>query len=200
VTAVQKAFQMITGGADVLDAVIAGNSTLAAQRARALTLNHSINWLVDPSPTHDPFVSHESPLNRSRVGQLVRMIATDLNRNMPEQGYLGSEAELCERYVTGRATLRQALRVLEDARIVAARPGRGLGWFACAPSEDLPIRQMRNYFAGHQVTSQHVHELYHAWHTAAWDKDSNPVVKLLLQGMDAYCNASEPSLHNVTTG
>jgi hypothetical protein len=100
----------------LLEAIAAGKSAVAAQRASQLTLINPTRWLAEPSQIDDPFVAQDSPLNRSRVGQLVRRIATDLSRsNIAGQGHLGSEAVLSERYAAARSTLRRRW-VLEDAR------------------------------------------------------------------------------------
>jgi DNA-binding FadR family transcriptional regulator len=178
-----------TAARDVLDAIAAGESAVAAQRASRLTLMNPTRWLAEPSLIDDPFVAQDSPLNRSRVGQLVRRIATDLSRsNIAEQGHLGSEAVLSERYTAARSTLRQALRVLEDARIIATRRGRGHGWFACATNRDLCVRQIRNYLAGSHVLPSHAGKFTERWRLATHEIEMNSVLNLLLQGIQAYAD------------
>ncbi len=168
-------------------AILSGNRVIAAHSASKLTLSFPIDWLAEPSPVPHPFLSYDSPLNRSRVGQLVRTIATDLNRGaLGKYKHLGSEAALSERYAVARATIRQALRVLEDARIVVARRGRKNGWFACAPTTELPVRQIRNYLTSFGVAPCHARRTAENWRRAAAGITPNPVLELLLEGIETY--------------
>jgi hypothetical protein len=175
----------------VLAAIAAGETLGAALRARILSLMDPVRWLSEPSQVPDPFQWQASPLNRSRVGRLVRAIATDVNQGgVTARDFLGSEATLSERYAVARSTLRQALCVLEDARIVAARRGRGNGWFVCAANPELPLRQIRNYLAGHAIAPAHVSYIARLWRRNSIEKVRNPLLDLLLRGMTLYADRS----------
>jgi DNA-binding FadR family transcriptional regulator len=98
------------------------------------------------------FLSGDFPLNRSHAGGLVRSIVTDLYKlDCPAGHRIGSEADLCERYRAKRTTVREAVRVLEDAGIVALRRGRGMGLYACAPDPEPVIARMCAYAASRGV-------------------------------------------------
>lgn len=170
----------------LVGAILSGDRVSAVQ---ALTLSFPIDWLGEPSPVPDPFLSYDSPLNRSRVGQLVRRIAGDVNSGaLGEYSYVGSEAALSERYDVARATIRQALRVLEDARIVTARRGRKNGWFACAPTTELPFRHIGNYLTSFGVTPEHARHIASIWRRAADGVAPHPVLDLLLDGIEAFAD------------
>lgn len=173
--------------AGLISAILSRDRTSAAHGASGLTVSFPIDWLAEPSPVPDPFLSYDSPLNRSRVGQLVRKIARDVNSGtLGELSYVGSEAALSERYAVARATIRQALRVLEDARIVTVRRGRKNGWFACAPTTELPFRQIGNYLTSSRVTSEQAHHIACSWRRASAGTATNRVLDLLLDGIEAY--------------
>jgi len=175
-------------GEALLADIATGRSVSASRRAYQLALRHRAST-EDLSLIPDPFVSHDSPLRRSRVGRLVHRIAADLNQGpLREHGYLGSEAVLAERYSVARSTLRQALLVLEDADIIAARRGRGLGWFICEPNPELPLRQIRNYLASCHVSRAHAREVVNRWRLSAPD-GSNAVLELLLLAISSYAGS-----------
>lgn len=173
----------------LVGAILSGDRVSAAHSAGILTLSFPIDWLGEPSPVPDPFLSYNSPLNRSRVGQLVRRIARDVNSGaLGAYSYVGSEAALSERYAVARATIRQALRVLEDARIVTARRGRRNGWFACALTTELPFRQIGNYLTSFRVTPEHARHIASSWRRAAAGTAPNLVLELLLDGIEAFAD------------
>jgi DNA-binding FadR family transcriptional regulator len=180
-------------------AILAGQSAVAGQCARDFVLAHPVDWFVESPAVPDPFFSSDSPLNRSRVGQLVRTIARDMRTSVfAKSSYLGSETSLSERYDVARATVRQALHVLEDAGIVEARRGRGNGWFVSAPTSELPIRQIRNYLASHQLSHAHAKQVVASWRRAEGESATNPVLDLLLEGIESY--ADGPHLDRTKSG
>jgi DNA-binding FadR family transcriptional regulator len=99
-----------------------------------------------------PDADRQFPLNRSRVGQIVRAVVLELRKVNELLGHrVGSEADLCARFRVRRTTFREALRVLEDSNIVAVRRGRGQGIYACVPDPEPVMTQMRRYAAVHRV-------------------------------------------------
>src|SRR5690606_7138510 len=65
--------------------------------------------------------------DRTLATRVARRIAAEVLRGGSAGQRLGSEWDLCERFSVSRATLRQAIRQLEDSGIVECRRGRGNG-------------------------------------------------------------------------
>lgn len=65
---------------------------------------------------------------------------------------LGSEADLLSEYDTSRATIRQAIRILQDLDVLHVRRGRGGGYTLKRPSPIGIIRQMFPLLASEQRT------------------------------------------------
>ena len=142
----------------------------------------------------DPFMSEGSPLNRSRVGQLVRTVATEINTGaFGEEKFLGSAAILADRYAAALGTVKQALAVLEDAGVVAVRRGRSNGWFACSPSLELPLRQVRNYLASCQVDFRQAPRLIEMIQKESGDGSKNAIIDMLIQALESYAALSMPT-------
>jgi molybdopterin/thiamine biosynthesis adenylyltransferase/DNA-binding transcriptional regulator YhcF (GntR family) len=70
-------------------------------------------------------------LSKTVAGQLAAYI---LDGTFPTGAQLPSERDLINRLGVSRATLREALKALEENRIIEARPG--VGWFALAQTAD----------------------------------------------------------------
>lgn len=174
-------------------AIMAADGKVAAFHAKCL-----VDFLEDReqgcgTKMSDPFMSEGSPLNRSRVGQLVRVIATEINTGaFGEDKVLGAEAVLAERYAAALGTVRQALAVLEDAGVVAVRRGRSNGWFACKPSMELPLRQIRNYLASCQMDPGHARRLIEMIGSELSGGVRNPILNILIQALEGYAAFSAP--------
>lgn len=78
-------------------------------------------------------------MRRVRYQEIAETLRHELATAAPG-ALLPSEAELSERFGASRVTVRRALEVLRDDRVVDAR--RGFGWFVVAE----PIRQELNRF------------------------------------------------------
>ena len=65
--------------------------------------------------------------DRTLATLVARRIAAEVLSSNTAGQRLGSEWDLCERFSVSRATLRQAIRQLEDSGIVECRRGRGNG-------------------------------------------------------------------------
>jgi DNA-binding FadR family transcriptional regulator len=91
------------------------------------------------------FLLREESAQREGSGRALA-IANDFIRHsapIPEAGaYLGSEAELCERFNSCRSTFRQALRILHDLGMLRVKRGRAGGYWLERPSPIGVIRQV----------------------------------------------------------
>lgn len=65
--------------------------------------------------------------DRTLSALVARRLAADIVRSSSAGERLGSEWDLCERFSVSRATLRQAIRLLQDKGLVECRRGRGNG-------------------------------------------------------------------------
>jgi GntR family transcriptional regulator, transcriptional repressor for pyruvate dehydrogenase complex len=89
--------------------------------------------MTQPVPRPDaaePF--REPPGRYRRPGKIPEALARDIvqdivGRDLRPGAMLPSEVEMTDRYDVGRASVREALRVLEVQGIVTIRPGRGGG-------------------------------------------------------------------------
>jgi DNA-binding FadR family transcriptional regulator len=132
-TGVHRAHQAI------VEAIISGDGLLASHRMlKHLTALHQ--ELIHrparrPQPVDDPASS----------GQTGRTLARCIRRDIAQLGWpvghnLGSETELLERYGTGRAGLREAVRLLEHHAAVEMRRGPGGGLIVRAPDGEAILR------------------------------------------------------------
>ncbi|MBT2134666.1 GntR family transcriptional regulator [Croceibacterium sp. LX-88] len=82
---------------------------------------------------------------------VARRLAADISRNGRAGERLGSEWDLCERYSVSRATLRQAIRQLQDSGLVECRRGRGNGLVVRDLRGTGGIRLMLAFLISHQM-------------------------------------------------
>jgi DNA-binding FadR family transcriptional regulator len=82
---------------------------------------------LDSSP--EPAIERAQRLENDRTlaALVARRIAAEIAENGSAGQRIGSEWDLCERYSVSRATLRQAIRQLQDTGLVECRRGRGNG-------------------------------------------------------------------------
>lgn len=98
-------------------------------------------------------LQHDAPVERASTGRAMAIANAFIRHSapIPETGaYLGSEAELCERFDSCRSTCRQALRILDDLGMLRVKRGRAGGCWLAPPS---PMGVMRQVFA--LMGSQH---------------------------------------------
>jgi GntR family transcriptional regulator len=95
-----------------------------------------------------------------------RLLADSGSGVLPPGSRLGSERELSEHYGVSRATLRQVLAALEEARLVRRVPGRAGGTFVNDPREQHELDRVvgvpaflvrQGYVAGSRVISTRMH-------------------------------------------
>jgi DNA-binding FadR family transcriptional regulator len=77
-------------------------------------------------------------------GVIAREIVSDM-RGLPPMSMLPPEAAMLEKYQVGRASLREALRILEVQGIIAIRPGPGGGPMV-APFESMNFARMTTLY------------------------------------------------------
>jgi DNA-binding FadR family transcriptional regulator len=110
------------------EALAAGDADAATDAAKAL--NSELDRWLDAETASLPLPSIETARqsgDRTLATLVARRIAAEVLRNASAGQRLGSEWDLCERFSVSRATLRQAIRQLEDSGIVECRRGRGNG-------------------------------------------------------------------------
>jgi GntR family transcriptional repressor for pyruvate dehydrogenase complex len=84
---------------------------------------------VSETPSDDGSVT-KATLNIRRTEKISEVIAREIvkdSRGLPPGTMLPSEAKLLEKYQVGRASLREALRLLEVQGLIVIRPGPGGG-------------------------------------------------------------------------
>lgn len=90
-------------------------------------------------------------------GVTIAVQLLEAHAPIPKAGaYLGSEAELCERFDSCRSTLRQALRILDDLNLLRVQRGRGGGYWLARPSPIGVIRQVFALLASHHQALQDI--------------------------------------------
>ncbi len=82
--------------------------------------------------------------------KLASVVARDLEAYIaasqwPVGDRLGSEAELVERFAVSRATMREAIRLLERRQVVRSRSGPGGGVFVSAPASSAVAGAISGY-------------------------------------------------------
>lgn len=109
-------------------ALAKGDAEAAADATGALNCELG-QWLAtEAAPLPLPGVeTARQDGDRTLATLVARRIAAEVLRSSSAGQRLGSEWDLCERFSVSRATLRQAIRQLEDSGIVECRRGRGNG-------------------------------------------------------------------------
>ena len=89
--------------------------------------------------------------DRTLAALVARKLADDVLKNGVAGQRLGSEWDLCERYSVSRATLRQAIRRLQDDGLLEGRRGRGNGLVVRDQPGAGSIRLVLAYLIGRQM-------------------------------------------------
>lgn len=82
---------------------------------------------------------------------VARKLAAEIRDKGQAGERLGSEWDLCERYSVSRATLRQAIRQLQDSGLVEGRRGRGNGLVVRKPRGSGSIRLVLAYLIARKM-------------------------------------------------
>lgn len=89
--------------------------------------------------------------DRTLATLIARRMAHEILHRCSPGHRLGSEWDLCERYNVSRATLRQAIRQLQDSGLVECRRGRGNGMVVRDPRGTGAIRLAVAFLISHQM-------------------------------------------------
>ncbi|MCZ7528803.1 MAG: FCD domain-containing protein [Acidimicrobiia bacterium] len=147
-----------TAHAAIVDAILAGDPGLARHRMR-VHLQAEAEYLRARRPS------------RRRLAQAVARsdkraedIAAQLFRQVTEAGwpvgqFLGSEAELMERYDVSRAVLREAVRLLEHHQIARMRRGPGGGLFVAEPGVEAVTDAVALQIGRRGIEPRHLFEV-----------------------------------------
>jgi adenylyltransferase/sulfurtransferase len=75
------------------------------------------------------------PIPRKTIAEVVagKLAISLLDGSLKTDSQLAPERELMHQFAISRSTLREALKVLADNRLIEARPG--IGWFVCTTDE-----------------------------------------------------------------
>jgi DNA-binding FadR family transcriptional regulator len=110
------------------EAIATGNACAARSEAEALHRDLG-PWLIEvdgPAPLPELVTARQED-DRTLAILVARRLAAEIMRSGTTGQRLGSEWDLCERFSVSRATLRQAIRQLQDSGLVECRRGRGNG-------------------------------------------------------------------------
>lgn len=141
----------------IIDAVIAGD-TAKAQHHMVTHLEAMSQWLTT---TAHPNASNRAPSTPRNPGpKLAEVVAEEIRGDILHGrrrtgDVVGSQEELLARYGVSRATLREAVRLLEHHSVAQMRRGPGGGLIVADPAPDAGIEAMalcldfRGATAGH---------------------------------------------------
>lgn len=123
--------------ARIIDAVLEGDVPQARRRMRrhleaesTYLQNRHVSRQIRPRS-----VALGGGVSNKRAEDVARAVLHDVVADDLEPGaFLGSQAELIERYGASRAVFREALRLLEHHQIATMRRGPGGGLFVAVPS------------------------------------------------------------------
>lgn len=108
----------------------------------------------DPTPQHEP-KPFRRRVSEEAAQRILRMI---IDREFSPGERLPSEREFADRLGVSRASLRDALRVLEADGILAVRVGSGGGTFVTVPDASRASRALERLLQMSVATPEHVAE------------------------------------------
>ncbi len=148
--------------ARITDAVIAGDADLARRRmsrhleaeAAFLRRRRSTRQVLDPS------TAIRGPAGAKRAEEVAREIFRGVVSGRLAPGdFVGSEAELIDRFGVSRAIIREAVRLLEHNDIATMRRGPGGGLFVSPPNVQAVTDVVALYLERHGIEASQVFEL-----------------------------------------
>lgn len=107
-------------------------------------------------PDQSSFVSDAPSINRVRVPKAADLLATQLRGQIlagdwSEGAFLPTERDLVVQAGLSRASVREALRILEMEGLIAIRAGRGGGSIVCRPTRGTLERSVSLFIRGQRV-------------------------------------------------
>lgn len=141
------------GHAAGLQAALAAGAVEHAVREMG-SLNRQLDAWLETGDGPRPMAAIETERqdgDRTLASIVARRIAADVQRAGGAGQRLGAEWDLCERYSVSRATLRQAIRQLEDSGLVECRRGRGNGLVVRDLKGTGSIKLVLAYFISRQL-------------------------------------------------
>ena len=145
----------------IADAILRGEQRLAANRMRK-HLAAEAEYLRARRPSRRRLADLPEVVGRS--DKLAEQVAREIFRTVAGNGwdvgsYLGSEAELMERYDVSRAVLREAVRVLEHHQVARMRRGPGGGLFVTEPGVEAVTDAVALQVDRRGITPAHLYEV-----------------------------------------
>lgn len=138
--------------AQLTSAVIAGQPEVAMTAMQALNDDLKSRLSAKTHPIAAPITTDERHEDDRTLANLVaRRFAAEILRTGSAGQRLGSEWDLCERFSVSRATLRRAIRQLQDSGLVECRRGRGNGLIVRDLRGTGTIRLVLAFLISHQM-------------------------------------------------
>ena len=111
------------------------------------------------------------PTGQTLGAGLAHLVEQKIQSHGWKSGHLiGSEAELCEQFGVGTASVREAVRILEARGIARARRGPGGGLFVTTPEQGTVTDAARRFLADSAVSRSDLFEVWLALEQLAVSK------------------------------
>lgn len=134
------------------EALAAGDTEAAMEQTQVLNRDLGDILCKDGGPLSlPPIKTSWQDGDRTLAALVARRIAAEVLRETSAGQRLGSEWDLCERFSVSRATLRQAIRQLQDSGLVECRRGRGNGLVVRDLKGTGSIKLVLAFLIGHQM-------------------------------------------------
>ena len=137
-------------GAALRRALLDGDMDAAATETEALRSSLELCLQEEALPHQLPAITRHAD-DRTLSTFVARKLAAEVLTQGNTGQRLGSEWDLCERYSVSRATLRQAIRQLQDSGLVEGRRGRGNGLVVRDLRATGSIRLVLAFLIGRQM-------------------------------------------------
>src|ERR1700729_1428000 len=116
----------------------------------------------DWSKIYDDLVSQSTRPQKSAFAAAWQLENDIFAEGTPPGAVFADQAALIDRYGFSRATLREAVRLLEDRRVARMRRGPGGGLVILPISEDAVAAAVADYFGAVDVTALHIQQAWGA--------------------------------------
>src|ERR1700733_2781451 len=116
----------------------------------------------DWSKIYDDLVSQSTRPQKNAFAAAWQLENDIFAEGTPPGAVFADQAALIDRYGFSRATLREAVRLLEDRRVARMRRGPGGGLVILPISEDAVAAAVADYFGAVDVTALHIQQAWGA--------------------------------------